>query len=104
MRNALGWPGCPPRFRREGFPSGLRFSPMGSEDGGLDELVEFWLSRACNSAIRFSRASKRTRSALWASAGTVFQSDWGMGGLGIIEEYYAVAVRKVRSVNGYHRS
>src|SRR6185312_4111663 len=54
-RNALRWPGCPRRFRGDGGLGGFRFRPIGSEDGGLDELVEFWLSLASSSAIRFFR-------------------------------------------------
>ena len=60
-RNALRWPGCPPRFRGEGGVGGFRFRPIGSDEGGLDELVELswsraWRSRtvASNSAIRSS--------------------------------------------------
>ena len=51
-RTALRCPGCPPRFRLLGGAGGLRFSPMGSDEGGLEELVEFWLSRSSRSAMR----------------------------------------------------
>ena len=36
----LGCPGCPPRLRPVGEAGGSRFKPMGSHDGGLEELVE----------------------------------------------------------------
>ena len=52
----------------------------GSEDGGLEELVEFLLSRSSSSAIRCSKLSNRARRAAWASGGTVCQSGSGMGG------------------------
>ena len=45
-RNALRWPGCPPRLRREGGVGGFRFRPIGSEEGGLEEFVELSPSRA----------------------------------------------------------
>src|SRR6185312_3383424 len=90
-RNALRWPGCPPRFRGDGGLGGFRFRPIGSEDGGLDELVEFWLSLASSSAIRFSREPRRAKTAAWASGGMVFQRDSGIGGSGIIQGYYALA-------------
>src|SRR5208282_2863265 len=87
LRSALRCPGWPPRFRPEGGVGGLRFKPMGSDEGGLEELVELSLSRASrsptrcsNSAIRPLRESKTARMATWASGGTVFQSGSGMGG------------------------
>ena len=49
-------------------------------EGGLDELVEFRLSLASNSAIRFSNEAMTARIAVWASGGTVFQSDSGIEG------------------------
>src|SRR4051794_9614487 len=90
-RCALRCPGCPPRFRPEGGVGGLRLNPMGSDEGGLEELVELSLSRASRSRTRCS--SSRTRPltessmavmAIWASGGTVFQSGSGIGGRGII--------------------
>jgi hypothetical protein len=56
----------------------------GSVDGGFEELVEFWLSRASKSVIRFSKETMTARMAAWASGGTVFQSDSGIGGWGLI--------------------
>src|SRR5512143_3719422 len=53
-----GWwrgPGCPPRFFPEGGAGGRRLTEGGSEDGGLEELVEFLLSRSSKSAIRCSK-------------------------------------------------
>src|SRR5262249_44728208 len=85
-RNALRWPGCPPRFRRDGGVGGFRFRPMGSEEGGLGrvggiELEPAWRSRmvASNSAIRSSIDFQAVRRAAWASAGMVFQSGSGIG-------------------------
>ena len=86
-RCALRCPGCPPRFRPEGGVGGLRLNPMGSDEGGLEELVELSLSRpsrsptrCSSSAIRPLRDSNTARMATWASAGTVFQSGSGIGG------------------------
>jgi hypothetical protein len=53
----------------------LAFTAGGSDEGGFEELVEFWLSLCSNSAIRFSKAAMTARMAAWASGGTVFQSD-----------------------------
>src|SRR4051812_38884145 len=64
---------------------------MGSDEGGLDELVELSLRRASRSLMRCSSSTTRlvtesqtARMAAWASGGTVFQSDSAMGGLDII--------------------
>ena len=69
----------------------MRFNPMGSDEGGLEELVELSLSRPSRSLMRRSSSrtrplteSKTARMAIWASGGTVFQSGSGMGGRGII--------------------
>src|SRR6202007_3369821 len=85
-RDALRWPGCPPRFREDGGAGGLRLRPIVSEEGGLYELVELsrsraWRSRtmASNSAIRSSIAFQADRRAAWASAGMVFQTGSGIG-------------------------
>src|SRR3954469_7270720 len=90
-RCALRCPGCPPRFRPEGGGGGLRLNPMGSDEGGLEELVELSFRRASRSRTRCSSSrtrplteSKTARMAIWASDGTVFQSGSGMGGRGII--------------------
>src|SRR3954447_19909703 len=90
-RSALRCPGWPPRLRPEGGVGGLRFNPMGSDEGGLEELVELSFSRASRSLIRRSSSrtrplteSKTARMAIWASGGTVFQSASGMGGRGVI--------------------
>ena len=58
----------------------MRFKPMGSDEGGLDEFVDFRLSLASSSTIRFWRESTTTKMAAWDSVGTVFQSGSGMGG------------------------
>src|SRR4051812_11865845 len=81
---------------------------MGSDEGGLEELVELswrraWRSRswASKSAIRSWRDFQASRRAAWASGGTVFQSGSGIGGWWFIHQYYELAVQKVRGVNGY---
>ena len=43
----------------------------GSEEGGLEELVELVPSRSSNSAIRRSKASAIAETAAWASADKV---------------------------------
>jgi hypothetical protein len=63
-----------------GRPWGGRFTEGGSDDGGLEELVELVLSRRSNSAIRRSKASNRARTASWASGGTDCHSGSGIGG------------------------
>jgi hypothetical protein len=45
-----------------------------------EELVEFRLSRASRSAIRFSNEAMTARIAARASGGTVFKSDSGIEG------------------------
>ena len=62
-------------------------------EGGLDELVELRLSRACSSAtifskstIRFSSEAMTARIATWACGGTVFQRDSVIEGWGLIQE------------------
>src|SRR5437899_531338 len=60
-RYALRCPACPPRF----FPlrgiGGLRFKPIGSDEGGFDELVELSLSRASRSLTRASNVASCCR-------------------------------------------
>ncbi|MBX6315314.1 MAG: hypothetical protein IRY99_20740 [Isosphaeraceae bacterium] len=58
----------------------MTFTAGGSVEGGLEELVEFWLSRDSRSVIHFSREATTARMAAWASGGTVFQSDSGIEG------------------------
>jgi hypothetical protein len=60
-RNALRWPGCPPRFLGDAGDGGFRFRPIGSEAGGLDELVELNWSRAWRSRTVASGAAIRYR-------------------------------------------
>jgi hypothetical protein len=81
------WPGWPPRFRPEGEAGGRRltFTAGGSDEGGFEELGEFWLSRASNSVIRRSRDANAARRAAWASGGMVSQSDSGIGGRVLIQ-------------------
>src|SRR5262249_58702666 len=87
----VGWRGCAPRLRRDGGVGGLRFRPIGSEEGGLEELVELSCSRAWRSRTVASRAAIRScidfqasRRAPWASAGTVPQSGSGIGSCWLI--------------------
>src|SRR3954451_17769340 len=46
------WPACPPRFFPEAGVGGRRLTEGGSDDGGLEEVVGFLLTRSSNSAIR----------------------------------------------------
>jgi hypothetical protein len=41
-----GCPYCPPRRFFNGGSGGFRLTPIGSVDGGLELLVEFWSRRA----------------------------------------------------------
>jgi len=50
-------PRCPPRFFPVGRFGGARLTDGGSDEGGFDELEEFWFSRDLSSAI--SRCSSR---------------------------------------------
>src|SRR4029077_6952329 len=90
---------------------GLRFRPIGSDEGGLEELVELSLSRASRSATRWSNSairprsdSKTARRAACASGGTVFQRDSGIGRVGLIHSYYVLTVQLVRRVSAYKRT
>src|SRR5262249_54584494 len=81
---------------------------MGSDEGGLEELVELRLSRASRSATRWSSSAIRHRSdsktamrAACASGGTVFQSDSEIGSVALIHSDYVLTVQKVRSVSAY---
>src|SRR5262249_43998105 len=81
---------------------------MGSDEGGLEELVELRLSRASRSATRWSSSAIRHRSdsktamrAACASGGTVFQSDSEIGSVALIHSDYVLTAQKVRSVSAY---
>ena len=52
-------PRWPPRLLPLGGVGGFRFIPIGSDEGGLDELVELSLSRASRSRTRVSSSSAR---------------------------------------------
>lgn len=69
----------------------------GSDDGGLDELVGFWLSRASRLAILFPQEAMTARIAVWASGGTVFQSESGIEGCGLIQPFLRAYCTKGRS-------
>ena len=59
VRWVLRCPGCSPRFLLLGEAGGLRFIPIGSDDGGFDELVELSLSRFSRSLTRASSLARR---------------------------------------------
>src|SRR5947209_4062404 len=84
---------------------------MGSDEGGLEELVELSLSRASRSATRWSSSAIRHRSdsktamkAACASGDTVFQSDSGIGGVGLIHSDYVLTGQKGRRVSAYGKT
>jgi hypothetical protein len=52
----------------------------GSEEGGLEELVEFLLSRSSRSAIRTSKDCTSPETAVCASGESVSQMVCGSGG------------------------
>ena len=71
-------------------------------------MVELSASRASRSATRCSSSATRHRSdsktamrAACASGGTVFQSDSGIGSVGLIHSDYVLTVQKVRGVSAY---
>jgi hypothetical protein len=80
--------GWPPRLRPDGGTLGRRLTLIagGSVEVGFEELVEFCLSRAFNSAIRASSEAVTARTAAWASGGTVFQNDSGSEGCGLLQQ------------------
>ena len=59
-RWALRCPGWPPRFFPLGGAGGFRFIPIGSDEGGLDELVELSLSRVSRSLTPVQGARARS--------------------------------------------
>src|SRR3954471_10545437 len=73
------WPGCPPRFFPETGVGGRRLTEGGSDEGGLEELVEFLLTRSSRAAIRRGRVLRSAPMATWASGGTVSPSGTGIG-------------------------
>src|SRR5262249_23764192 len=56
-------PGCPPDCRPGGSFAGRGRALGGSEDGGLEELREVWVSRASSCATRRSNSVTNTRTA-----------------------------------------
>src|SRR4051812_21705524 len=62
-RVCLVCPCCPPLDLPEGGLGGAGLAKGGSEDGGLEELDEFWLSRTSSSAIRASRVETKADTA-----------------------------------------
>src|SRR3954451_7470596 len=73
-------PGCPPRFLPEAGTGGRLLTEGGSEEGGLEELVEFLLSFSSRSAIRFSRERITAETATCASGESVDQMCCESGG------------------------
>jgi hypothetical protein len=59
---------------------GRRLTEGGSDDGGLEELVESLPSRSSRSAIRRSKDWTRAVTAAWASGESVSQMSCGSGG------------------------
>ena len=51
----------------------------GSDDGGLEELVEFWFRRDFRSATSRSNCSKATSKAAWAAGGMVSHNSFRIG-------------------------
>ena len=68
------WPGCPPRFLPEGGAGGRRFTEGGSDEGGLEELVEFLLTRSSSVGDPPLQGAHQGETAACASAGIVSQS------------------------------
>jgi len=60
----------------------------GSEEGGLDELVEFLPIRSSRSAIRRSKDWTSTDTAARASDESVSQIGWGSGGCSFMPPFY----------------
>jgi len=82
------WPGWPPRFLPEAGAGGGRLTEGGSEEGGLDELVEFLPIRSSRSAIRRSKDWTSTDTAARASDESVSQIGWGSGGCSFMPPFY----------------
>src|SRR3954453_21956826 len=82
------WPGWPPRFLPEAGAGGGRLTEGGSEEGGLDELVEFLLSFSSRSAIRCSRERITAETATCASGESVDQMWCGSGGRSVMPTFY----------------
>src|SRR5512135_958800 len=60
----------------------------GSEDGGLEELVELVLSRSSRSAIRRSKDCTSAATAACASGKRVSQMGCGSGGRSVMPPFY----------------
>ena len=58
-RWALGCPDWPPRYFLLGGEGGFRFNPIGSDEGGLEELVELSFRRFSRSLTRDSSCASR---------------------------------------------
>lgn len=63
-------PRWPPLDLPDGVLGGAGLAEGGSEDGGLEELDEFWLSRASSSATRASSVATRANTAACAAGGS----------------------------------
>jgi hypothetical protein len=74
-----GWNGCGCGFDTL-MTAGRRLTEGGSDEGGLEELVELVLSRSFNSAIRRSKDRTSGVTAAWASGESVSQMAGGSGG------------------------
>ena len=63
-------------------------SEGGSDEGGLEELVEFLLSRSSRSAIRCSKEAIAAETAACASGERVDQMCGGSGGRSVMPPFY----------------
>src|SRR5688500_13616397 len=81
-------PGCPPRFLPEAGAGGRRLTEGGSEEGGLEELVEFLLSLSSRSATRRSNERITAETAAWAPGESVDQMCCGRGGRSVMPPFY----------------
>jgi hypothetical protein len=81
-------PGCPPRFLPEAGVGGRRLTEGGSDEGGLEELVEFLPSRSSRSAIRPSKDWASAETAAWAAGESVSQMIGGSGGRSVMPMFY----------------
>jgi hypothetical protein len=66
----------------------------GSDDGGLEELVEFVLSRSSKSAIRRSKESTSAEMAACASDDSVSQIACGRGGRSFMPPFYDLEAQR----------
>ena len=91
---------------------GLRFKPMGSDEGGLEELVELSLSRASRSPTRCSNSAIRPLKGVqdapgWRPglpAGRCPRAVQGWEAEESCYSYYEITIQMVRPVNRYSQT